>query len=90
MESLPQSSFDLGAVYAEFGYDRLDSAYFPRHGQALRIGWRGERRSGFFALLSPTVPGLCWITSQAGGTAGWWASADKLVSAGEVAKKGER
>jgi NTE family protein len=44
-ESLPQSSFDLGAVYAEFGYDRLDSAYFPRHGQALRIGWRGERRS---------------------------------------------
>jgi NTE family protein len=44
-ESLPQSAFDLGAVYAEFGYDRLDSAYFPRHGQALRIGWRGERRS---------------------------------------------
>jgi len=42
---LPQSDFDLGAFYATFGYDRLDSAYFPRHGQALRVGWRGERRS---------------------------------------------
>lgn len=41
---LPQSDFDLGALYAEFGYDRLDSAYFPKHGQALRMSWRGERR----------------------------------------------
>jgi NTE family protein len=40
---LPGGDFDLGAVYAQFAYDRLDSAYFPRHGQALRIGWRGER-----------------------------------------------
>lgn len=43
--SLPGGDFDLGAMYAEFAYDRLDSAYFPRHGQALRIGWRGERES---------------------------------------------
>ena len=43
--TLPRSEFDLGAVYAEFGYDRLDSAYFPRHGQAFRLGWRGERES---------------------------------------------
>jgi NTE family protein len=43
--ALPRSEFDLGAVYAEFGYDRLDSAYFPRHGQAFRLGWRGERES---------------------------------------------
>jgi len=42
---LPRDEFDLGAVFAEFGYDRLDSAYFPRHGQALRIAWRGERES---------------------------------------------
>ena len=42
---LPRLEFDLGAVYAEFGYDRLDSAYFPRHGQAFRLGWRGERES---------------------------------------------
>lgn len=40
---LPQADFDLGAAYVEFGYDRLDSAYFPKHGQALRLSWRGER-----------------------------------------------
>jgi len=41
--ALPQTDFDLGAAYAEFAYDRLDSAYFPQHGQALRVAWRGER-----------------------------------------------
>ena len=40
---LPQQDFDLGAAYFEFAYDRLDSAYFPRHGQSLRLSWRGER-----------------------------------------------
>ena len=42
-EGLPQSDFDLGAAFLEFAYDRLDSAYFPRHGQAFRMAWRGER-----------------------------------------------
>jgi NTE family protein len=42
---LPGGDFDLGAMYAEFAYDRLDSAYFPRRGQAVRIGWRGEREA---------------------------------------------
>jgi hypothetical protein len=31
---LPRREFDLGAAFLEFAYDRLDSAYFPRHGQA--------------------------------------------------------
>jgi len=42
---LPKSDFDLGAAYFAFAYDRLDSAYFPKHGQALRLSWRGERES---------------------------------------------
>jgi NTE family protein len=42
---LPQRDFDLGAAYVEFAYDRLDSAYFPKHGQAFRAAWRGERDS---------------------------------------------
>jgi len=42
---LPAADFDLGAAYVKFGYDRLDSAYFPKHGQALRMGWRVERES---------------------------------------------
>ncbi len=40
---LPRREFDLGAGYLEFAYDRLDSAYFPRHGQAFSVGWRAER-----------------------------------------------
>jgi NTE family protein len=43
--TLPDTTFDLGAAYLEFAYDRLDSVYFPKHGQALRIGWRAERES---------------------------------------------
>ncbi len=42
---LPQQEFDLGAGFLMFGYDRLDSAYFPRHGQAFRAAWRAERTS---------------------------------------------
>jgi NTE family protein len=42
---LPRSEFDLGAGYLQFAYDRLDSAYFPRHGQAFRAAWRAERTS---------------------------------------------
>jgi NTE family protein len=42
---LPGGDFNLGAMSAEFAYDRLDSVYFPRHGQSLRVGWRGERES---------------------------------------------
>jgi len=43
--ALPHGEFDLGAGYVQFAYDRLDSAYFPKHGQALRMAWRGERES---------------------------------------------
>jgi NTE family protein len=42
---LPHDEFDLGAGFFSFGYDRLDSAYFPRDGQALRLSWRAERES---------------------------------------------
>jgi len=42
---LPRREFDLGAGFLKFGYDRLDSAYFPKHGQAVSLGWRAERES---------------------------------------------
>jgi len=38
----PSDSFDLGAAYLQFGYDRLDSAYFPKHGQAFHASWQSE------------------------------------------------
>ena len=42
---LPRGSFNVGGAYMEFGYDRLDSAYFPKHGQAFRAGWLADRES---------------------------------------------
>jgi len=43
--TLPSGDFDLGAAYVEFGYDRLDSAYFPKHGEAFRASWQSESKS---------------------------------------------
>jgi len=42
---LPEGEFDIGGYFVKFGYDRLDSAYFPRHGQAFRAGWLADRES---------------------------------------------
>ena len=40
---LPEYEYDIGAAFLQFGYDRLDSAYFPKHGQAFRASWQAER-----------------------------------------------
>jgi NTE family protein len=41
--SLPVDVFDLGGYFVQFGYDRLDSAYFPKQGQAFRASWTADR-----------------------------------------------
>lgn len=41
----PLREFDIGGAVVEFGYDRLDSAYFPKHGQAFRASWYADRES---------------------------------------------
>ena len=43
--SLPAGEFDLGGAFVQFGYDRLDSASFPKRGQAFRLRWLGDRES---------------------------------------------
>ncbi len=43
--SLPGSEFDRGGYFTRFSYDRLDSIFFPRHGQQFDIEWRAERDS---------------------------------------------
>jgi NTE family protein len=43
--TLPADRFDMGGAYAQFGYDRLDSAYFPKRGQALRLSYFADRKS---------------------------------------------
>jgi NTE family protein len=41
---LPTATFERGGVFARFSYDKLDSIFFPRHGQQFEFHWRGERR----------------------------------------------
>jgi NTE family protein len=43
--TLPVGDYELGGAYFEFGYDRLDSAYFPKSGQAFRMRWLADRES---------------------------------------------
>lgn len=42
---LPTDKFDRGGVFARFSYDKLDSIFFPRHGQQFEFEWRGERHN---------------------------------------------
>ena len=42
---LPNTAFDLGGAFVNFGYDRLDSGYFPKQGQAFRASWLADRES---------------------------------------------
>lgn len=41
----PRTSFDRGEFYSRFSVDRLDSVYFPRHGESFTLQWNGPRRS---------------------------------------------
>jgi NTE family protein len=43
--ALPNFEFDRGGYFARFSYDKLDSIFFPRHGQSFNFEWRGERDS---------------------------------------------
>ena len=43
--ALPAGDFDIGGAYLQFGYDRLDSAVFPKGGQAFRASWYVDRES---------------------------------------------
>ncbi len=40
---LPTDSFDRGGYFTRFSYDKLDSIFFPRHGQQFQLEWRAER-----------------------------------------------
>jgi NTE family protein len=42
---LPVTDFDIGGAFVNFGYDRLDSGYFPKQGQAFRASWLADRES---------------------------------------------
>ena len=43
--SLPATEFERGGYFTRFSYDKLDSIFFPRHGQQFDVEWRAERES---------------------------------------------
>ncbi len=59
----PNEEFDLGAAYLEFGYDRLDSAYFPKHGQAFRASWQSESKA-LGASANADIVEASWIFAR--------------------------
>ena len=80
----PNRRFAVDAAFVRFSYDRLDSANFPRSGQALRLEWRveGDARS---------VPGsdlltLDWRAAKSRGknTAVLWMSGGTTVSGSQT------
>jgi len=40
-----RTDFDRGELSARFGLDRLDSVYFPRHGEVFTLEWNGGREA---------------------------------------------
>jgi NTE family protein len=61
--SLPGEHFDIGAAYLEFGYDRLDSAYFPKHGQAFHASWQSESEA-LGATANANIVEASWIIAR--------------------------
>ncbi len=60
---VPGSNFDIGAAYLEFGYDRLDSAYFPKHGQAFHASWQSESEA-LGASANANIVEASWIIAR--------------------------
>jgi NTE family protein len=60
---VPGGDFDLGAAFVEFGYDKLDSAYFPKHGQAFRASWQSENKS-LGASRNANIVEASWLIAR--------------------------
>lgn len=63
---LPKGDFDIGGAFVDFGYDRLDSAYFPKQGQAFRAGWIADRES-LGASLDADIVRASWQLARSKG-----------------------
>ncbi len=63
---LPNTAFDLGGAFVNFGYDRLDSGYFPKQGQAFRASWLADRES-LGATLDADIVRASWQLARSRG-----------------------
>ncbi len=87
---VPGEDFDIGAAFLEFGYDRLDSAYFPKHGQAFRASWLSENEA-LGASGDADIVAASWLLARTSGRnslvlsmEGGSALDDKVVSPQEL------
>ncbi|MFO1402772.1 MAG: patatin-like phospholipase family protein [Steroidobacteraceae bacterium] len=80
----PREPFDVRAYFVRFSYDHLDSALFPRSGQALTLEWRGEDNLG--ATLGSDLLTLDWRAAVSRGkyTGIGWISGGTTVSGSEA------
>ena len=60
---VPGDNFDIGAAFVQFGYDKLDSAYFPKRGQAFRASWQSENES-LGATRNANIVEASWIIAR--------------------------
>jgi NTE family protein len=72
---LPADEFERGGYFARFSYDKLDSVFFPRHGQQLEIEWRAERQE-FGADQNFNVMSGSWLLARSFGRHTFIFSAD--------------
>jgi NTE family protein len=64
--SLPDGEFDRGGYFSRFSYDKLDSIYFPRHGQQFELQWSAQRES-FGADADVDTIEMSWLMARSRG-----------------------
>lgn len=60
---LPTDSFDRGGYFTRFSYDKLDSIFFPRHGQQFQLEWRAERED-LGADANVDTVSMSWLVAR--------------------------
>jgi NTE family protein len=80
----PREPFDVRAYFVRFSYDHLDSALFPRSGQALTLEWRVEDNLG--ATVGSDLLTMDWRGAWSRGkyTGIGWISGGTTVSGSEA------
>lgn len=62
--------FERGDVYARFGLDRLDSVYFPRHGESFTLEWTGGREA-LGGDYDNEQLAIDWLVARSRGRSSW-------------------
>jgi NTE family protein len=77
-----RTDFERGELYARFGLDRLDSAYFPGHGELFTLEWYSGRESLGADFDSDRVT-LDWLLARSRGrdTGVLWLTGGSNISA---------